>query len=106
MNRENLGDPRVWTAAVACLIAAAVVGRFAMPPRPPAVAAEAVAEIRYICRESGELFERPLDAASRIHPKTGKPTLVPAVYDAKRRQWKAGPPPEIMHRKGLLGPAS
>ena len=45
-------------------------------------------------------------AAVLTHPATGKSTLVPAVYDARAKQWKPGPPPEVMHRKGLLRPAS
>lgn len=99
-------DPRTWTAAVAGAIAAVLIGRVVIPARPPAVAPQSVPLIHYVCRESGEVFEFPFAASVREHPQTGRPTLVPAVYDAKRKRWKPGPPPEVMHRRGLLGPAS
>jgi hypothetical protein len=97
-------DPRVWTAivtfgAAACLLIPAV-----LPARAPAVTDESIAEIRYICTESGEVFTRRLTAASLTHPTTGKPTLVPAVYDPRKKKWKPGPPLEVMHRRGLLRP--
>ncbi len=101
-----LKDARVWTAAVAFVIAAVLIARFVIPARPPAVVADSLSEIRYVCRESGEVFTLRMTGAVLDHPTTGKPTLVPAVYDAKRKQWKPGPPPEIMHKKGLLKPAS
>ncbi|MFM9195888.1 MAG: hypothetical protein ACKOWG_09120 [Planctomycetia bacterium] len=101
-----LKDPRSWTAAVAFVIAAVLIGRFTISARPPAVMPESVQEIRYVCRETGEVFALPFEASARVNPKTGRSTLVPAVYDAKRKRWKPGPPPEIMHRKGLIRPAS
>lgn len=101
-----LKDARIWTAAVALSVAAVLIGRFVIPVRPPAVAEAEIPEIRYVCRESGEVFTLRMAGEVLDHPMTGQPTLVPAVYDAKRKKWKPGPPLEIMHKKGLLKPAS
>ena len=87
-----LKDARIWTAAVALSVAAVLIGRFVIPVRPPAVAEAEIPEIRYVCRESGEVFT--LRMAGEV------------LDDAKRKKWKPGPPLEIMHKKGLLKPAS
>jgi len=97
-------DPRVWTAMVAFGAAACLLVPAVLPARAPAVAEESIAEIHYVCTESGEVFTRRLTAASLPHPTTGKPTLVPAVYDPRKKKWKPGPPLEVMHRRGLLRP--
>lgn len=99
-------DPRIWTALVAFALASWLIVPNVLGRRPPAVAADAGVDIPYICRESGEVFRLPLSESVQINPTTGQPTLVPAVYDAKRKKWKPGPPLEIMHKKGLLKPAS
>lgn len=99
-------DARFWTAVVSCGLAAFLIAPAVLPARAPVVAEESIAEIRYVCTETGEVFTRRLTAAALPHPTTGKPSLVPAVYDAKRKKWKPGPPLEVMQRKGLLRPAS
>jgi hypothetical protein len=99
-------DARFWTAVVAFGLAALLLVPAVLPVRAPAVAEESIPEIRYVCTETGEVFIRRLTAAALPHPTTGKPTLVPAVYDPKKKTWKAGPPPDVMHRRGLLRPAS
>ena len=101
-----LKDARFWTAAVAFGLAAFLLGPAILPARAPAVAEDSIPEIRYVCTETGEVFMRRLTAAALPHPTTGEATLVPAVYDRKKKTWKAGPPPEIMHRRGLLRPSS
>lgn len=95
-------DIRVWIAAVAIAVAAWSVSPFVFPPRAPAVEEELVPRIRYVCRKSGEVFVLPVAGDVVDNPKTGAPTLVPAVYDARRRTWRPGPPLQVMHRKGLL----
>ena len=106
MIKEIVKDPRAWTAAVASCLAAWLVVPHLLPARPPAVSEADVAEIRYVCRETGEVFSLRATAAALPHPVTGKPTLVPAVYDPRKKRWKPGPPPEIMHRQGQLRPTS
>ena len=105
MFQDTLRDPRAWTAVVAACLAAWLVVPALLPARPPTVNEEEIAEIRYVCRESGEVFSRRATAAVLPHPATGRPTLVPAVYDSRTKRWKPGPPPEVMHRRGLLRPS-
>ncbi len=97
-----MNDVRMWLAVAGLCLAAWLVVPVAFPPPPPAVAAEDIPSIHYVCRESGEVFELPLAGDRREHPETGRPTLVPAVYDARRKRWRPGPPLEAMHRMGLL----
>jgi hypothetical protein len=99
-------DVRFWAAGAGLTLAAWLIVPFVFPPRPPAVAAEDIPVIHYVCRESGEVFEQPLTGSPIENPQTGRLTLVPAVYDARRKKWKQGPPLEVMHRQGLLRPVS
>jgi hypothetical protein len=99
-------DPRLWTAVIAFALAAWLIVPNVRGRRPPAVAADALVEVPYVCLESGEVFRLPSCESAQVNPTTGRPTLVPAVYDAKRKKWKPGPPLEIMYKKGLLRPAS
>lgn len=101
-----LKDARLWTAVVALAVGVVLIARAAIPGRPPAVATQSVPEIRYVCRESGEVFTLPMAGSPLAHPKTGRTTLVPARFDKKSKRWLPGPPVEIMHRRGLLKPAS
>ena len=95
-------DARIWIAVAALTVAAWSISPLVFPPRAPVVAEELVPRIRYVCRNSGEVFTLPLAGDVLENPKTGAPTLVPAVYDARRKKWRPGPPLEVMHRKGLL----
>jgi hypothetical protein len=99
-------DARIWVAAICLLVAAWLIAPLVFPPRAPAVAEELIPQIRYVCKHSGEVFTLPLTGDVLDNPKTGEPTLVPAVYDARRKKWRPGPPPEVMHRHGLLKPAT
>lgn len=99
-------DPRVWMATLALATAAWWIAPHAFPPRVPPVVQEMIPRIRYVCRKSGEVFTLPLTGEVLEHPSTGEPTLVPAVFDPRRKKWRPGPPVEVMHRHGLLKPAS
>ena len=101
-----LKDARLWTAVVAFGLAAFLLVPAILPARAPAVAEDSIPEIHYVCTETGEVFKRRLTAAALPHPTTGEATLVPAVYDRKKKTWKAGPPLDVMHRRGLLRPSS
>lgn len=99
-------DPRVWIATLALTAAAWLIVPYVLPPRAPDVAEETIPQARYVCRKSGEVFMMPLTSGVLEHPTTGELTLVPAVFDPRRKKWRPGPPLEIMHRHGLLKPAS
>jgi len=99
-------QPLVWAAVIVMGGAAWLIGIPLIQARPPAVAKESIPTVRYVCRKTGEVFTLPMTGDVLNHPTTGQPTLVPAVFDRKSKKWKPGPPPEVMHRKGLLKPAS
>ena len=99
-------DKRVWIFLGSLVI----LGMFVFLPgflrKPPAFADEKVPIIHYVCRESGEVFERPPDGELCAHPKTGQMTLVPAIYDARRKSWRPGPPLAVMRQMGKFHTAS
>lgn len=101
-----LKDVRVWMASVGLVVAGWLIGSHVASPRAPAVAEEGIPRIRYVCKKSGEVFTLPMVADVLDNPKTGEPTLVPAVYDPRRKKWRPGPPLEVMHQRGLLKPAT
>jgi hypothetical protein len=104
--RALMKQVRIGIAVVALVVAAWLIAPSVFPPRAPAVAKELIQQIRYVCRKSGEVFTLPLAGDVVGNPKTGEPTLVPAVYDKRLKKWRPGPPLEVMHRQGLLKPAS
>ena len=61
--------------------------------RPKAVSGE---EVAYICLETHELIRGPVQTTPAVNPKTGRNTLVPAVYSTRDRQWVAAPPEEVL----------
>ncbi|MFM8635965.1 MAG: hypothetical protein ACKOEX_14345 [Planctomycetia bacterium] len=99
-------DVRVWMAVALFMVTGWLISPFVFPPRPPEVSAGSIPEIRYVCRKSGEVFTLPLAGDVLDNPKTGEPTLVPAVYDARRKRWRPGPPLDVMRQKGMLKPAT
>jgi hypothetical protein len=103
---ELVKDARIWIAVVALAVASWLIAPFVIPPRAPAVAEDLIPQIHYVCKASGEVFTLPLSGDVAENPKTGEPTLVPAVYDSRKKKWRPGPPLEVMHRQGLLKPAS
>lgn len=93
-----LRDPRFWTALVAFGIGACLIVPHVIGERAPVVRVEELPETDYICRETKEVFRLPVAAGMVTNPKTGKATLMPAVYDAKKKSWKPGPPLDVRQR--------
>lgn len=94
----------MWMAIVALAAAGWLLAPLVIRPRAPEVSVESIPQINYVCRKSGEVFRLPMTGDLLDNPKTGEPTLVPAVYDARRKKWRPGPPLEVMRRKGMLKP--
>lgn len=88
-------DARVWCAIVGFGIAAWLVVPQVLVTRPPQVAAEDIPVMDYICCETKEVFRVAATGPRLANPKTGRSTLVPAVYDARKKVWKQGPPLDI-----------
>ena len=95
-------DMRVWVGVGGLTVAAWLMYPFLFPGQAPVVQNEIVPQISYICRKSGAVFTLPQSGDVVENPKTGESTLVPAVYDARRKKWVAGPPLEVMRQQRLL----
>lgn len=99
-------DIRLWVAVAGFAAAAWLLAPMLFSRRAPPVADMSSPDVRYVCRKSGEVFVLPLTGDLVAHPATGERTLVPAVYDERRRRWVPGPPLEVMRQRGLLSPAA
>lgn len=64
--------------------------------RPSAVAD---AEVAYVCLETHELVYGPVQPVPALNPKTGRRTLVPAVYSVQDESWVAAPPEAVLRRQ-------
>ena len=83
----------------AVLVAVAVyfMGR-SMTDAPSAAAAPPSAEIHWICRETGELSRGPRGEAPAVNPRTGRATLVQALYCRRCNKWYPAPPEAVRER--------
>jgi hypothetical protein len=90
-----LQDARAWCAVVGFGIAVWLLVPQALGPRRPVVRPEDIPVMEYVCRETKEVFRLSATAPVLANPKTGKPTLVPAIYDARRKAWSPGPPLDV-----------
>jgi hypothetical protein len=75
------------------LIVPHLLGERSSPVRP-----ENLPPTEYICRETRQVFRLPPTAPELPNPKTGRPTLVQAVYDPRTKSWKPGPPLDVRQR--------
>jgi hypothetical protein len=55
-------------------------------------------EVTYICLETREVIEGPVQAVPAINPGTGRRTLVPAVYSNRTHEWVPAPSEEVLRR--------
>ena len=61
-------------------------------------AVQPLADMVFVCKESGEVFigqPRPTPAP---HPETGRETVMPGLYSPAKKTWIAGPPLETLQR--------
>lgn len=56
------------------------------------------AEITFICRETRALSRGPRQATPAVNPKTGRSTLVQALYCANCKKWYPEPPAALKER--------
>lgn len=101
--RGAMREPRAWIAlAILAIAVRLLIGQFrddSMVAPSPA----AIPEADYICRETQEVFRLRATETPAINPRTGRATLVPAVYDREAECWMPGPPLDARQR--TRGPA-
>ena len=90
------------------LIAAIATGgwtvyRQVRTPPTSVVIGEEPEDITYICTETGDVSHGEWQVMPALNPKTGRKTLVQALYCSKCRNWYPAPPPEMV-RQSPRGP--
>lgn len=79
---------------VAALILAGWSAYSWMASRPPAPVTGN--DVTYICLETREVIEGPLEPVPALNPATGRRTLVLAVYSNKTKEWIPAPSEEVL----------
>ncbi len=80
------------------------VYRQVQPPLVSVTIGEDPEEITYLCTETGEVSVGEWQPMPALNPKTGRKTLVQALYCSQCRAWYPAPPPE-MAQQSPRGPA-
>lgn len=90
--------------AVVATVTLALVGYFGVSwlSKPSTVAAgpPLSPEIMYLCRETKVLSRGPRQPTPAVNPKTGRTTLVQALYCPQCKKWRAAPPVALRERFG------
>ena len=55
-------------------------------------------DVTYICLETREVIEGPVQAVPALNPNTGRRTLVPAVYSNRTKEWVPAPSEEVLRK--------
>lgn len=55
-------------------------------------------EVAYICTETKEIVRGPAMPEPALNPKTGRRTLVRAVYATTTQQWVPAPPEQVLRQ--------
>jgi hypothetical protein len=82
-----------------CATALVLVGWSAyswLAARPPAPVTGN--DVTYFCTETREVVEGPVQDVPAVNPKTGRRTLVRAVYSNKTKEWIPMPSDEVLRR--------
>lgn len=91
-------DYRIWLSMAGLLIAARMLYPVFAGDRSSPVRDTELQEIVYVCRETGETFPLRAKASPEKHPRTGRFTLMPGLYCAKCRVWRASPSLEVLQQ--------
>jgi hypothetical protein len=96
---------RLFMAAVALGVLAAGYGgvRWYKRAAPLEAGPAPATEITYFCRETKALSRGPRAPTPAVNPKTGRATLVQALYCPRCRKWGPGPPAELREQL-MAGP--
>ena len=102
--RGAVREPRAWLAVAILAVALRMLYAQFKDESAVARAPAAIPEADYICSETQEVFRLPATAAPAQNPRTGRATLVPAVYDREAECWRPGPPLDARQRtRGPVG---
>jgi hypothetical protein len=55
-------------------------------------------DVTYICLETKEVIEGPLEPVPAVNPATGRRTLVLAVYSNTSKEWVPAPSEEVLRK--------
>jgi hypothetical protein len=55
-------------------------------------------DVTYICLETREVIDGPVQAVPALNPSTGRRTLVRAVYSNSTKEWVPAPSEEMLRR--------
>ena len=91
-------DYRVWLSIVGLLVAGRMLYPAFAGDRSSPVRDSELQEIIYVCRESGETFPLRAKNSPEKHPRTGRLTLMPGLYCATCREWRASPSMEVLQQ--------
>jgi len=67
-----------------------------MAGRPPAPVTGN--DVTYICLETKEVIEGPLEPVPAVNPATGRRTLVLAMYSNTSKEWVPAPSEEVLRK--------
>ena len=81
-------------AISALIVGKSVYSWMASRPPGPVVGNDVV----YICLETQEVIEGPVEPTPAINPNTGRRTLVPAIYSNATKKWVPAPNEEMLRR--------
>lgn len=84
--------------AIAVSASACFVRGWRSAPAPLTAGSPPADEIMYVCRETRALSRGPRQTTPALDPKTGRRTLVQALYCPKCRKWYPAPPVELFER--------
>ncbi len=99
----------ILASALVCVAIAILTWSF-WPRQPPtsinvdeegSALTEATSKVAYLCRETGEVFQLAEQSSPAVNPKTGRRTLLRALYCPTCRKWMASPPPEASDRQAV-----
>lgn len=57
-----------------------------------------LADMVFVCKESGEVFVGKPRPTPAPHPVTGRETVMPGLYSPAKKSWIAGPPLDTLQR--------
>lgn len=97
-------DPRLWLVMVVIVAAGALISwQLRSPDQSAPVSQEELDDAVFVCRDSGDVFIGKVRPTPATHPATGKPTLMPGLYDTRQQAWVAAPPFELQQRQRPMG---